>query len=120
MAIPDTLPEEGCAGTVGCGVRGLVSEGEHKLTRCLLVRSMRDQDGGAHFDDEITDPTYAAAIHGKLTGFNIQIAPDKMEPVPYALEVSMRQIAEEVRLVLQMINPELRDRLPSIPQPSDT
>jgi hypothetical protein len=75
------------------------------LTRCLLIRSMRDQDGGAHFDDEITDPTYAAAVHGKLAGFTIQITPDKLEPVPYALEVSMRQIAEELRQVLQMISP---------------
>jgi hypothetical protein len=36
---------------------------------------MRDQDGGAHFDEELTCPAYVAAMRGELTGFLVETEP---------------------------------------------
>lgn len=74
------------------------------LTRGAIIRSMRDQDGGAHYDARVTDSAYAAAIRGELTGFAIQDPKTGQKiPVKYALETTMRQIAEEVRIALKYV-----------------
>lgn len=75
---------------------------EHKISRGEIIRILRDKDGGAHFDETITDPLVAAALSGKLTGFTYQSKPDEpIIPVPFGLETTMRQIAEELRATLR-------------------
>lgn len=74
-----------------------------ELTRRAVIRSMRDQDGGAHFDETIADPAYLAAVQGRLAGFLMKDETGESQAVPFALENTMRQIAEEVRLLLRPI-----------------
>jgi hypothetical protein len=76
---------------------------DRTLNRGQIIRVMRDQDGGAHYDASLSDPVYAAAVRGELTGFYVKEAPDKLIPVPYALETTMRQIGEELSLVIGLI-----------------
>lgn len=77
----------------------------HTLARRKLVRLLRDKDGGAHFDGEIRDPLIIAALRGEITGFLIGKSDGTSEPVPYSVEATMRQIAEEVQQTITKATP---------------
>lgn len=65
------------------------------LDRLTLVRVIRDKDGGAHYDETISDPNYvAAATRGVAFRYSKPDGTDKA--VPFYLEQSMRQLADEV------------------------
>jgi hypothetical protein len=68
--------------------------GKHRMTRKKLVFSLRNLDGGAHYDEEILDPNYIEMTHGKSW---MSISPDGTKRPVRQLELaSMRQIAWEV------------------------
>jgi hypothetical protein len=71
-----------------------------KLTRADIVRILRDKDGGAHYDANVSDPLVAAALRGEITGFVYETS-DCRKSVPLALENCMRQIAEELRRTIK-------------------
>lgn len=77
------------------------------LTRGQIIRGMRDQDGGAHYDAIVSDPVYVAARNGELTGFKIEYNDGVTRPIPGGLEHTMRQIAEEARTAYRCIGPDL-------------
>ena len=70
-----------------------------------IIRILRDKDGGAHFDANVTDPLIVAALRGEITGFLYKDAGGKELPVPFILENTMRQIAEELRGVVRYMRP---------------
>ncbi len=61
---------------------------------------MRDQDGGAHFDETLKDRNYIYAIT-KGVAFFVQQENGSKAPVPNLLHTSIRQIAEEVLATLR-------------------
>jgi hypothetical protein len=72
------------------------------LTRENIIRILRDKDGGAHYDANVTDPLIAAALQGQITGLLYKTTEEALEtPVPFSVENTMRQMAEEVRQVLR-------------------
>ena len=78
----------------------LSNESGTTLTRLQIVRSMRDQDGGVHFDSALKNPAYHAASRGELSGFYVRQPTGDKIAVPDALEVTVRQMAEEFGLAL--------------------
>lgn len=97
------------------------------LSRCSLVRSMRDQDGGGHVDAALQDDTYAMFRSAGDPRFLVDKSDPDMrsryaiwtlpggppedwapgyEPVPGALEATMRQIAFELSLSIGQLVPE--------------
>jgi hypothetical protein len=83
----------------------VLSDGQSRsLTRGQIIRGMRDQDGGAHYDEQLTDQNYIAATRGELTGFTYTDHTGQTFPVPFGLEMCMRQIAEEFRLTIRGIH----------------
>lgn len=66
------------------------------LTRDTLIRSIRDQDGGAHFDSDLKDNSYRAARYGELSGFAVQDSDGNSRQMPFVVETSTRAIAGEV------------------------
>ncbi len=71
------------------------------LTRETLIRSVRDQDGGAHLDEELSDANYKAVIAGEFGGFHYKRAEDAAgQAVPFAIETTVRQIGNEVLFAL--------------------
>ncbi|MGX9120350.1 hypothetical protein ACWTU6_27345 [Mesorhizobium sp. BHbsci] len=71
------------------------------LTRRTLVMSLRDQDGGAHFDTSLS-PIYRGFAAEHKGGFFIVHADDgRQEPMPFGPHyASMRQIAWEIEATL--------------------
>lgn len=71
------------------------------LTRRTLVLSLRDQDGGAHFDSSL-DPIYRGFATEHKGGFFIVHADDgRREELPFGPHfASMRQIAWEIEATL--------------------
>lgn len=63
------------------------------LTRKNLVFSMRDQDGGAHVDEHLTDPAYLLF----KTKNDIRLTKNDDEPIPNAHLATMRQIGFELQ-----------------------
>jgi hypothetical protein len=74
-----------------------------RLTRENIIRILRDKDGGAHYDANVTDPLVAAALQGQITGFLYKNTDGNELPVPLSVETTMRQIAEELRQVLRYL-----------------
>jgi hypothetical protein len=75
-----------------------------RLTRRDIIRILRDKDGGAHYDANVTDPLIASALQGQITGFKFKSTETADEiPVSFVLENTMRQIAEELRKVLRYL-----------------
>jgi len=70
------------------------------LTREKIIRILRDKDGGAHYDANVSDPLVIAALKGEISGFNYQSG-GITRPVPFSLEYTMRQIAEELRRTIK-------------------
>jgi hypothetical protein len=84
----------------------VLNDGKNQqLTRENIIRILRDKDGGAHYDANVTDPLIAAALRGEITGFLYKDAGGKELPVPFILENTMRQIAEELRGVVRYLRP---------------
>jgi hypothetical protein len=83
----------------------IMKGGDVSISRELLVRAVRDRDGGAHFDSSTSDPNYIAALRGELIGFNATLQAGNTVPVPFAIETTIRQIAEEIRMALRPIRP---------------
>jgi hypothetical protein len=68
------------------------------LTRKQLVAALRNQEGGAHFDPELTNPSYVEFVHGdRPTGGP---ASQPLETLTDRELASMRQIAWEVTRTL--------------------
>lgn len=67
------------------------------LTRRALARSLRDQDGGAHFDEELKDEVYVGVAKENSTGW-VVVTREGRRPLdnPGAHLASMRQIAWEL------------------------
>jgi hypothetical protein len=74
-----------------------------RLTRADIIRILRDKDGGAHYDADVSDPLVAAALRGEITGFVYQTPDGQSSPVPFVLENCMRQIAEELRKTVKYL-----------------
>ena len=83
----------------------VMKSGDVSISRELLIRAVRDRDGGAHVDASITDPVYLAALRGELTGFNVKVSDGNTVPVLFAIETTIGQIAEEIRMALRPIMP---------------
>lgn len=64
-----------------------------KLSRGDLLRTLRDQDGGSHYDNEITDPAYTSLKDG--AGWILTVDGETRE-VSGAATASARQIAYEL------------------------
>jgi hypothetical protein len=65
------------------------------LDRQTLIRVMRDKDGGAHYDETLTDANYIAAST-KPVAFSYTQPDGTVTPIEGLLEMSVRQMAEEV------------------------
>lgn len=70
------------------------------LTREKIIRILRDKDGGAHYDANVSDPLIISALKGEISGFNYQSG-GTTQPVRFSLEHTMRQIAEELRRTIK-------------------
>lgn len=73
---------------------GVTEERERRLTREALVKSIRDQDGGAHVDPVLSDATYELLKHGQV-GVEVHRG-GRQIPVEGAQLATMRQIAWEM------------------------
>jgi hypothetical protein len=82
----------------------VVRTNDGELSRLQVIRILRDNDGGSHFDEIITDPLVADALRGKFS-FYYRNPPEPAQPVPYFLETTMRQIAEELRATIRDLKP---------------
>lgn len=69
-------------------------DGLNKLTRKKLVFALRNQEGGSHYDGELTDPDYIEAAHGKTW---MALSSDgSRRPLRQLELVTMRQVAWEL------------------------
>lgn len=69
---------------------------DFNLTRKQLIRTLRDQEGGSHFDDEISDENYVLLKKEVLFWF-----PDLgLVPIKGLELATMRQIASELNMTL--------------------
>ena len=76
-------------------------DGNLTLTRSVLLRTLRDQDGGSHYDPEISDKAYKLMKSGAGWGF---MTPDGSEhPMEDAELATVRQIAYEVEITLDKV-----------------
>jgi hypothetical protein len=66
-----------------------------ELSRADVVRILRDENGGAHFDPIVKDSTVAAAIRGEVGLFDMKHPNGDREVIPFGLEFCMRQVATE-------------------------
>jgi hypothetical protein len=81
----------------------IFQEGEHTLSRKRLVFTLRSQEGGAHFDPELRDPTYVHfARQGLTTPLVLRPGVDPA-PMIEAELASMRQVAWELLNTLDSI-----------------
>jgi len=85
--------------------RGLHDGKGTPLSRENIVRIFRDKNGGAHYDANVADPLVAAALKGEITGFRYTNPAGEEVAVEHALEMTMRQIAEEVRQGTRFLRP---------------
>ncbi|MBX3496619.1 MAG: hypothetical protein KF769_10285 [Parvibaculum sp.] len=68
-------------------------DNKHRMTRKKLTFALRNQDGGAHYDEAVEDPNYIEMTHGKTW---ISVSADGTERPIRELELaSMRQVAWE-------------------------
>jgi hypothetical protein len=83
------------------------------LTRGDVVRTLRDQEGGSHFDPTLTEPVYIKLVKNGSAGW-LHInerAATLIDPGPHL--ATMRQIAWEMEQTLR----DLPDRLKRQAQP---
>lgn len=68
------------------------------ISRGTLILTFRDQDGGAHFDEDISDETYRKLTEDGGPWFLKKEGDDEAKAVPMfgVLEASMAQVAYEV------------------------
>lgn len=72
----------------------IAKPGGQSMSRYTLIRVLRNQDGGAHLDDEITDKDFVA--FNNFAPFNIRGKDGKTIPVKFHIETTVRQVAYEV------------------------
>src|SRR5262249_6171302 len=70
------------------------------LTRKTLVASLRDQDGGSHFDSDLTEPAYRGVAKENSAGGHFRSKAGDMPVAPGPRLASMRQIAWELNASL--------------------
>lgn len=67
------------------------------LSRRTLVQTLRDQEGGAHFDDEVTAVVYRAVANDNAAGWLYGRPGEEGKPIdPGPHFATMRQIAWEI------------------------
>jgi hypothetical protein len=76
------------------------SDDSLKLSRKNLVRAIRDQDGGSHFDPILRDPSYIT-LKERLPGGVMFAGEQPSNPLAGANLVSMRQISYELLTSLE-------------------
>lgn len=78
------------------------------LDRQTLTRALRDQEGGSHFDDELSNPVYIgiAKEHSDEWLLVTEQGSAQIEPGPHL--ASMRQIAWELEHTIASLPDELR------------
>ncbi|NNU66544.1 hypothetical protein G9X67_14800 [Rhizobium sp. WYCCWR 11152] len=76
-------------------------DGELKLTRSVLLRTIRDQDGGSHYDPDLSDEAYKLMKGG--AGWYFQGENGAEYPMEDAELTTARQIAYEVEMSLDRI-----------------
>jgi hypothetical protein len=81
------------------------------LSRKNLIASMRDQDGGSHFDEELRDPTYIGVVKEGSAGWWLtsNAVTRSIEPGPHLATV--RQIGWELEQTLNPLIEELSKEL---------
>lgn len=72
----------------------IAKPGGQSMSRYTLIRVLRNQDGGAHLDDEITDEDFVA--FNNFAPFNIKGSDGETIPVKLHIETTVRQVAYEV------------------------
>jgi hypothetical protein len=77
-------------------------DGQFSLTRKSLTFSLRNQEGGAHFDESIRDPNYLRFAKEQLTTPYIVAHGLPPKPILGAELATMRQIAWELLKTLEM------------------
>jgi hypothetical protein len=78
------------------------------LSRNDLLRAMRDQDGGAHYDARLSNSSYEAALSGDFCGYKYTLAEGKEATIlPFSIETTARAIADEVIYALRNTANEL-------------
>jgi hypothetical protein len=77
------------------------------LTRKSLIMSLRDQDGGGHFDEELSDEAYISAADRSTVGLLISIDGRVQMPEIGPHLATMRQIAWEIDHSLQPLVQQL-------------
>ncbi|WP_156465592.1 hypothetical protein [Methylobacterium sp. Leaf106] len=71
------------------------------LTRRSIVRALRSQDGGSHFDEHLTDPAYVALSRENAPGWGFGVDGDISTPFPPGAHLAMmRVIAWELEKTL--------------------
>jgi hypothetical protein len=80
------------------------------LSRRTLTRALRDQEGGSHFDENLSDPVYIGVAKENSMGWVITTAEGTrpLDPGPHL--ASMRQISWELEQSLQDLPEQLRNR----------
>lgn len=66
-----------------------------KLSRCELIRVMRDRDGGSHYDPEIRDEKTRDILNGRL-GIRYRSGDGVERMVPWWLHTMVRKVGEEL------------------------
>ena len=89
---------------------GIVRDASRRiLTRKNLIYSLRDQDGGSHFDEELTDDAYIGISRDNSMGMHV-FDGAKSEPVsPFPHLASMRQVAWEIDRTISPVLASLRE-----------
>lgn len=74
-------------------------DGNLKLSRSLLLRTLRDQEGGSHYDSEVSDDAYKLMKNG--AGWYIRLADGTEHPFGDVELATARQIAYEAEQSLK-------------------
>ena len=74
-------------------------DGDYNLTRSILLRTLRDQDGGSHYDADVSDQAYKLLKRG--AGWVAQTEDGEEHAIGDAELASTRQIAFEVEETLE-------------------
>lgn len=77
------------------------TNGDRELTRSTLLRTLRDQEGGAHFDPVVSDSAYVAFKAGRDWRQVVSVGGIETEqPIGQAELATARQIAYEIEYSL--------------------
>jgi hypothetical protein len=84
------------------------------LTRKSLIMSLRDQEGGGHFDEELSDEAYISAADKTTVGLFISINGTDRMPEKGPHLATMRQIAWEIERTLKPLVQQLLNEASSV------